>query len=205
MLFHGNRTIATLLLWIALFLSLLLTYFLVNWLPMLSRQAGVGIRSAILSVSALNLGAVCGCLLIGRLIDRFGPVVPVVAGYALGAVAVALLGLASDSGALLLLFSLLAGMTTIGAQMCTVALIACLYPTQLRATGVGWSMGIGRVGAVAGPLLGGLVIGAGLATASLYFMGGLLSLGSACLVLGLKGSLRRQPGQSSAIRAKVVA
>jgi AAHS family 4-hydroxybenzoate transporter-like MFS transporter len=205
MLFYGNRAIATLLLWIALFLSLLLTYFLVNWLPMLSRQAGVGIRSAILSVSALNLGAVCGCLLIGRLIDRFGPVVPVVAGYALGAVAVALLGLASNSGALLLLFALLAGMTTIGAQMCTVTLISCLYPTQLRATGVGWSMGIGRVGAVAGPLIGGLVIGAGIATASLYFMGGLLSLGSACLVLGLKGSLRRQPGQSTAIRAKAVA
>jgi MFS transporter, AAHS family, 4-hydroxybenzoate transporter len=190
MLFHDNRAMATVLLWMALFLSLLLTYFLSNWLPMLSQQAGVGIRGAILSVSALNLGAVCGSLLIGRLIDRFGPVVPVAVGYTLGAAAVALLGLAANSGALLLLFALLTGMTMIGAQMCTLSLIAFLYPTSLRATGVGWCMAVGRIGAIAGPLLGGLVIGAGFATASLYFIGGLLSLGSACLVLGLKVSAR---------------
>ena len=190
-LFRGQRAIGTALLWTTLILSLLVTFFLLNWLPILERQAGMGLRGAILGLSALNLGTICGCVIIGRLMDRFGPVVPIAAGYALGAAAVAFLGALGHSTVLLLLVAMLVGMTTVAAQFCMMALAAGFYPTALRATGVGWAHGVGKVGAVAGPLLGGILLAAGLSVQSVFVMGGLLSLGAACAVMGIKRVLPR--------------
>lgn len=181
-LFKHGRGRGTLLLWATLFLSLLMTYFLVNWIPVVARQGGLPITTAVLALSMLNLGAIIGCIVIGRLADRSRPAIPIGVAFAFGGVAIACISQAGASGPLLCLATFLVGALSIGAQMCTVALCAGYYDTFLRATGVGWAMGIGRIGAIAGPVLGGLLLGAGLPASSLFLWVGLVSVAAAAAI-----------------------
>lgn len=89
-LFRQGRAVATVLLWAAMFLTLLMAYFLTTWLPTIAAEAGV--RSALLAVATLNLGGVIGCVLIGRLADRYDPAMVIGAAYGLGACAITLIG-----------------------------------------------------------------------------------------------------------------
>jgi MFS transporter, AAHS family, 4-hydroxybenzoate transporter len=124
------------------------------------------------------------------------------AAYALGAVAVGLIGWAGTSDAMLLAITTVAGLLSVGAQMCTVSLCATFYATPLRATGVGWSMGWGRLGGIAGPVIGGMLIGAGLATSTLFLLAGGVSLGAA-LVLLVLGLLMRRAADPAAAETPV--
>ncbi|MGF6902385.1 MFS transporter [Paraburkholderia sp. GAS348] len=188
---QGNAT-ATFLLWIAFFLSLLLTYFLINWIPVVARTNGLDIGKAVLAVAMLNLGAVAGCIMLGRLADRFGPTRVIGCAYLAGAMAISAIGLVGWSPGLLYLTSFVAGAFSIGAQMCTVALCAVFYETGLRATGIGWAMGIGRTGAIAGPVMGGVLLGAGVAPAILFAIAGATSVGAALAVLVLGQLIQRR-------------
>ncbi len=194
-LFRNGRAPVTTLLWIAFFLSLLLTYFLINWIPVVARSNGLDIGKAVLAVSMLNLGAVAGCISLGRLSDRFGPPVVIGCAYLAGALAIAGIGFVSWSPALLYAMTFVAGALSVGAQMCTVALCAVYYDTFLRATGVGWAMGVGRTGAIAGPVLGGMLIGAGVTAGTLFLVAGATSAGAALAVLALGRAVRGQGGQ----------
>jgi AAHS family 4-hydroxybenzoate transporter-like MFS transporter len=191
-LFASGKALGTVLLWTTLFLSLLLTYFLVNWMPIIARQSGIGMTAAVLAVVALNLGAIVGCLAIGRLCDLYGRATIIIGcAFGLGAVAIALIGISKQSVPVLLAVTFLAGVFSIGAQMCTVALCASFYETSLRATGVGWAIGIGRIGSIVGPVLGGLLIAARMAAVPLFILVGAMSIGSAIAIVTL--GLRTAP------------
>ena len=190
-LFAQGRAPVTVLLWITLFLSLLLTVFLASWLPLVAHTAGIDINSSVLAVSALNIGGVIGCYFIGRLGTRYGAVRPIAVGYGLGSIGVALIGHVGHSGGALLAAAFVAGTLAVGAQMCAIGLAASFYDASLRATGVGWSLGAGRLGAVAGPALGGMLIAAGLSTQALFLVAGLVSLGAALAVLSIGAAVRR--------------
>ena len=181
-LFVGGRAVGTLLLWLTLFMSLLLTVFLVSWLPLVARTSGIGLKSAVLAVSALNLGGIAGCFLIGRVSRRWGPVLPIALSYVLGAVSISFLGFAGQSGTLLLIASLVAGLFTVGAQMSTIGFMAAFYDTSTRATGVGWALGIGRIGAVVGPIIGGVFISWGMPMPTLFLIAGGMALVAAFAV-----------------------
>lgn len=185
-LFAQGRGLGTLLLWLTLFCSLLLTYLLINWMPILVRRSGLGIEVAVSAVAMLNLGAVAGCVLIGRMADRYNPAIVIAGGYVLGAAAIVLIGHAGQSSTALWATAFVAGALSIGAQMCTVALCASFYETFLRATGVGWGMGIGRAGAIVGPIVGGILLSAGVEATTLFVVAGLTSLvaGVAVLTMG---------------------
>jgi AAHS family 4-hydroxybenzoate transporter-like MFS transporter len=185
-LFADGLASRTLLLWATLFCSLLLSYFLLNWMPMLARRTGIGIQGAVLAAAALNLGGLLGCLSMGWLADRYDAANVVGLAFILGGVAVAGLGLNGGSSTLLVCVAFLAGFLSIGAQMCTVALCPMFYKTSLRATGVGWSMAAGRIGAIVGPVIGGVLLAAGLSAWALFLIvGGVSLLASvAMLVLG---------------------
>ena len=183
-LFTEGRAASTLLLWATLFLSLLLTYFLINWIPIIARRSGIGMTSAVLGVAALNLGAIVGCLTLGRLADRHGRRTTVLAlAFAFGALPIGLIGAAHQSSVWLLGSAFVAGASSIGAQMCTVVYCANFYDTALRSTGVGWALGIGRIGSVVGPVVGGLLIRGGMASATLFVLIGMMSIGSAITIL----------------------
>ena len=178
-LFREGRALGTVLLWITLFLSLLLTYFLVNWVPVVAGHNGLSMASAVRAASMLNFGSIFGCIVLGQLADRFGIARVVGCAFTLGAVAIALIGQTGASAALLGAVAFAAGFLSIGAQICTVAMCAGFYDTFSRATGIGWSMGVGRVGAIVGPVLGGVFLGAGMAPSMLFFLVGATSLGAA--------------------------
>ena len=174
-LFRHDRAIGTLLIWWTLFLSLLMAYFLLNWLPLVARSTGIGLQGSVLAIAALNAGTVIGCVLLGPLANRQpGPLLG--GAYAAGAVSIALIGQSGHSSLMLLTTSFAAGFFATGAQLCTIAFGAAFYETQVRATGVGWSMGVGRVGGVLGPIFGGLLIGAGVAAPTLFLLTGGVAL-----------------------------
>lgn len=183
-LFTQGRATGTLLIWTTLFLSLVMAYFLLNWLPLVARGTGVGLRGAVLAVAALNFGTVAGCLILGPLANR-RPALVIGGAYLLGAVSIALIGQAGQSSSLLLAASFAAGFFATGAQFCTIALGAAFYETWLRATGVGWSMGIARIGGVVGPVLGGLLVGAATGAPTLFLIAGLVSLAAALAATAL--------------------
>jgi AAHS family 4-hydroxybenzoate transporter-like MFS transporter len=198
-LFEHRLALGTLILTTTFFLTLMLSYFLVNWLPLLTRQAGVGMQSAVLGVAALNLGAILGCLVIGRLVDRYGAALPIGVAYILGAAAIALIGLNAHAAPLMLALCFVAGGFSVGAQMCVVALCATFYQTELRATGVGWLMGAGRIGAILGPILGGALIARGMSATNLFFVAGGVSLLTAFTVFAMGWFvLRKGPAAAGA-------
>ncbi|MDB5456242.1 MAG: 4-hydroxybenzoate transporter [Caulobacter sp.] len=197
-LFDNRLALGTSILTITFLLSLMLSYFLVNWLPLLTRQAGVGIQSAVLGVAALNLGAILGCLVIGRLVDRYGAALPIGVAYILGAVAIGLIGLNAHSAPLMLTLCFIAGGFSVGAQMCVVALCATFYKTSLRATGVGWLMGAGRIGAILGPILGGVLIARGMTATNLFLVAGGVSLLTAVGVFAMGWFVLRKIAAPSA-------
>lgn len=168
-LFGKNRTASTLLLWVVFFMNLLLLYFLVNWLPSLLRQAGVPLDKAIVSTALLNLGGIAGALTFARLIDRLGAFRVLPAAYVAAAAATVAIGRGTGADfATLMVLVFVAGFCVIGAQISINALAANTYPTEMRSTGVGWALGIGRAGSIVGPVVGGLLVGLGLALDALF-------------------------------------
>jgi MFS transporter, AAHS family, 4-hydroxybenzoate transporter len=156
-LFRGGRTLATLLLWVVFFMSLLDIYFLSNWLPTVLNDLGASISEAAAIGSMLQVGGVVGTFALGSIIDRFSfralALVYFVAVFAVGAI-----GQLGHSAALVTLAIFVAGFCIVGGQIAANALAAGFYPTSVRATGVGWALGIGRVGSIVGPLVGGVLL-----------------------------------------------
>jgi MFS transporter, AAHS family, benzoate transport protein len=162
--------------------GLLLVYSLNTWLPELMLRAGFNAKGSLSFLLVLNGGAVIGALIGSRVADRYGPKPVVSSCFLLGAVSVALLTVNLPL-ALLLIFVAVAGLGTSGTQTLIYGLVANYYRTNVRGAGVAWCAGFGRLGGVGGPVIGGLMIGAGLSTNAIFWvlaglavLGGLLTL-----------------------------
>ncbi len=160
-LFKQGRTLGTLMIWLSFFCCLLMVYALGSWLPKLMANAGYSLGSSLSFLLALNFGGVVGAIAGGWLGDRFSLPKVVVAYFALGTASIALLGFNSPMPVLYLLIAV-AGATTIGTQILLYANTAQFYPLSIRSTGLGWASGVGRLGAIVGPLLGGSLVAAAL-------------------------------------------
>jgi AAHS family 4-hydroxybenzoate transporter-like MFS transporter len=158
-LFADGRGAWTLWLWVLAFSSLLLTYFLVHWIPLVLVDAGVAQGKAIMGVALLNLGGIVGSLVIGRISDRRGPYLAMGLALAFAIVFVAAIGLSVEAGAAVVLSVIFfAGVTFVGMQLNISALAATNYPAVMRSAGTGWSIAAGRVGSIVGPLVGGALV-----------------------------------------------
>ncbi|MBV4504478.1 MFS transporter [Pseudomonas sp. BW13M1] len=157
-LFRNGLAIRTLALWLAFFCCLLMVYALSSWLPKLMASAGYSLGSSLSFLLALNFGGMAGAILGGWLGDRYNLVKVKVAFFLAAALSISLLGVNSPMPVLYLLI-FIAGATTIGTQILLYAGAAQLYGLSVRATGLGWASGIGRNGAIVGPLLGGALMG----------------------------------------------
>ena len=160
-LFKHQRAVGTLMIWLSFFCCLLMVYALGSWLPKLMASAGYSLGSSLSFLLALNFGGVVGAISGGWLGDRFTLPKVVLGFFALGTVAIALLGFNSPM-AMLYLLIIIAGATTIGTQILLYANTAQFYPQAIRSTGLGWASGVGRTGAIVGPLLGGWLMAASL-------------------------------------------
>lgn len=157
-LFREGRALRTLCLWLAFFCCLLMVYALSSWLPKLMANAGYSLGSSLSFLLALNFGGMAGAILGGWLGDRFNLVKVMVAFFVAAALSISLLGFNSPTSLLYLLI-FVAGATTIGTQILLYACAAQFYGLSIRSTGLGWASGIGRNGAIVGPLLGGALLG----------------------------------------------
>ncbi|MGF6691859.1 MFS transporter [Pseudomonas sp. D(2018)] len=157
-LFREGRGLRTLMIWVAFFCCLLMVYALSSWLPKLMANAGYSLGSSLSFLLALNFGGMFGAIAGGFLGDRFNLPKVVAAFFIVAAVSISLLGFKSPTPVLYLLIGI-AGATTIGTQILLYATAAQFYGLAIRSTGLGWASGIGRNGAIVGPLLGGALLG----------------------------------------------
>jgi AAHS family 4-hydroxybenzoate transporter-like MFS transporter len=167
----GLRSI-TLLLWVCFATTLMTNFFLNSWLPLVGRDNGLSADQASFASSLYSFGGAAGGVLMSVLIDRFGFVV-IAALFALSVPAIALIGITGMAYASLVPLVLAAGLTVLGAQFGNNASAGLLYPTAFRAKGVGWALGVGRFGAIAGQLAGGVLLAMHLPVRSLFLMASL--------------------------------
>jgi AAHS family 4-hydroxybenzoate transporter-like MFS transporter len=144
--------VGSLMLWLAYFMGLVIFYALINWMPILFKDAGIAPKDATLIAALFPLGGV-GAIFFGWLMDRFNGNKIIAVGYALTAVSIYTIGQMAGSVGWLVLVVFVAGTIMNTAQSSMPALAAGFYPTQGRATGVAWMLGIGRFGGIAGSFL----------------------------------------------------
>jgi MFS family permease len=144
-------------------MGLLLVYGLNTWLPKIMGEAGYSLDAGLLLLLVLNLGAVTGLLVAGRVADSRGNKPVVMLWFGLAAVALALLSIKMDSSLIVYLAVFTAGAFVFSAQVLVYAFVGHLYPAQIRGTALGMTAGVGRLGAIVGPFLGGALVSAGLA------------------------------------------
>lgn len=178
-LFTDGRAVFTSLLWAVFVANLMALQFLLTWLPTVLESATVPRVVAATATVLVPAGGVVGGLILGRLLDS-GSIRPIAIAFALGVPMVALIGSSADSTALLMLATFGAGCAVIGGQTNLHSIAGQFYPTFIRSNGVGWANGVGRVGSVLGPVLGGMLIGLDLPNAQLFLFAALPPFCAAC-------------------------
>jgi len=168
-LFTEGRAIATTLIWVIYFMNLLNLYFLNSWLPTIISDAGIPVDTAIRLTSLFQIGGIGGALVLGRVLDRFLSFWILAGCYVWAAACIFLIGQAGASVPLLAATIACAGLGIIGGQNASHALSSEFYPTRMRSTGVGWALGIGRIGSIVGPLLGGQLLAQGTAARQVFW------------------------------------
>jgi AAHS family 4-hydroxybenzoate transporter-like MFS transporter len=168
-LFARGRATRTLLLWIIFFCSLLDLFLLTTWLPTQMRSLGFSNETAILLGTLLQVGALAGMAL-GWVIDRVGHGLTLFLSYTVGALALAAIGLVGANLPLLTVSVFLAGFGVVGSQVAANAVSVAAYPTEARSTGVGWALGVGRLGSIIGPGLAGVLLGLHVANRDIFFL-----------------------------------
>lgn len=166
-LFAERRTLVTLLLWVVFFMSLLDLYLLSNWLPTVLNDLGASVSASAAIGAMLQVGGVVGTFTLGTFIDRFS-FRALALTYLAAALAIAGIGFSSHSIALVTVAIFASGFCVVGGQIAANALTATYYPTAIRSTGVGWALGIGRIGSIVGPLIGGIMLARGMGAQSLF-------------------------------------
>ena len=177
----------TLRLWAVFFVNLMAVYFLISWIPTLLVQAGHGLERATQTSVLLNLGGATGPLVLGAVTARYGTRRILPAWFLAAAAAVAAVGQAGHSLGALMALTFLAGFFTFGAQISMNALAAARYATAVRATGVGWALGIGRLGSILGPVVGGVLVGWALGLEVYFGLFGVLLVAAALVCAGIRG------------------
>jgi AAHS family 4-hydroxybenzoate transporter-like MFS transporter len=190
-LFREGRMMMTILLWIISVMNLLILYFLSSWLPIVIRDAGYSIASAVLIATGLQIGGMIGAFGLASLIGRRGFVPVLTSTLALAGAAIALIGQPGLSFPLLTAAVFVAGMCVIGSQLGINALAAISYPTYLRSSGVGWSAGVGRVGAIVGPIIGGELMRFRWPTSQIFLVAAIPAVISTAAMFSMRWAINR--------------
>jgi MFS transporter, AAHS family, 4-hydroxybenzoate transporter len=160
-LFTEGRAIATVLLWVPFFMVFMVLVTVTFWTPAVLNSVGFSLSSAALIVGLNNFGSACASAMSGWFVHRFGAYRVLLPAAIIGGLCLAWFGQATSSVLSLGIASLLAGFFVGGTGTGLIALAAGMYPTAIRSTGIGWAMGMGRVGQFFGPFLAGQLVGLG--------------------------------------------
>jgi AAHS family 4-hydroxybenzoate transporter-like MFS transporter len=145
-------------------------------MPTVLNLLGVSPAQAVFASSLRELGAIFPVLYLGLAIDRIGPERALAIHYAAGAVFIAVIALFALPFFVLCVVIFLAGMTIIGSQTGVNGACGKLYPARMRTSGIGWALGIGRLGGIVAPVLGGYLLAIGLPPTRMFLVAGLFAL-----------------------------
>jgi AAHS family 4-hydroxybenzoate transporter-like MFS transporter len=162
MLFGPGYALQTVLLWIVFFCSLMNLFLFAYWMPEVLHLGGFTPAEAARASSYRELGAICAVLYLGALIDRHGPERALALHYAAGIIFIGAIALFVMPYLLLAIVIFFAGMMITGSQTGANATAGKLYPARMRTSGIGWALGIGRLGGIAAPVLGGWLLTLGM-------------------------------------------
>jgi AAHS family 4-hydroxybenzoate transporter-like MFS transporter len=201
-LFDGRLAIITPLFWFAYIASSITMFFLNSWTPILAEASGYTPAQAALGLSMFSLGGAVAAMIVGWVIDRFGmialAVVPLIASPL-----VASLGLAGYGDGMFLAAMLCVGFFVVGGHQGLNSAVGQFYPSANRATAVGWALSVAKIGSIAGPLVGGILIARHLPLPSLFLLAAVPPLVVACCFLVLGMTQRRQTAAPAAAPAEI--
>lgn len=199
-IFRDKRLAGTLLVGGVFFVTLMETFCLQSWLPTVLVDQGFSVTAASAIGTLFSASGIAAVLVVGPFIDRFGPYRVMGVLFLIGTAFVAALGMAlGHDVTLLYTVVVLAGFCVGSTQKAAASLLVYYYPTDLCAAGAGWAYGVGRLGAIAGPIVIGIALHSGLAPATLFYVGALPMLFAALFVFSL-GALSRQGGAGAPVR-----
>ena len=167
-LFTEKRAFLTVMIWLTYFMSLLMLYGLNTWLPKFMNEAGFPLGSSLSFLLALNVGATVGAVLMGWLADRWGVGKALILFFLIAFISISSLGYATNMVLLYILIAI-AGAATVGTQNLTHSYTSQFYPVTMRSTALGWALGVGRIGGILGPTIGGILLASKL-TLQINFM-----------------------------------
>jgi AAHS family 4-hydroxybenzoate transporter-like MFS transporter len=191
LLFREGRARITLLLWVMFFMNLLALFFLNSWLPTVLNKAGLSQHLAIVIAALLHFGGIAGGLAIAPLCDRFSPYAVLAFAYILSGTFIAGIGISRNVALFAMATTFFAGFFTFGAQNTANAIAATRYPTAMRSSGIGWALGIGRIGQVVGPLIGGFLLSLQWGTTQILYVIAVPSVVAATAAFFLSGGSER--------------
>lgn len=201
-LFSDGRALGTLLLWVINFMNLLNLYFMAGWLPTIV-SAKYSLPASQLVGTFLQVGGVIGTFAFSWLIGRLGFIPVLATAFFTACISIALIGQPALSLALLTVVVFIAGFCVVGGQGAVNALAATFYPTQLRSTGVGSGLGVGRIGGIVGPYVAGALVGAGWAPKEIFYAAAVPAFISAVTMFSLRWVMK--PQKSDVAKPEVLA
>ncbi len=168
-LFTEGRAVPTVLLWVPFFMVFMVLVTVTFWTPAVLNSVGFSLSAAALIVGLNNLGSVCASAMSGWAVHRFGAYRVLIPAFIVGGLCLAWFGQATSSVVTLGTASFLAGFFVGGTGTALIAVAAGMYPTAIRSTGIGWAMGMGRVGQFFGPILTGILVGLGYKAGGIFY------------------------------------
>ena len=197
--FQAGRGAGTLLLWFVFILNLGEFYGLQSWLPSILTNEHYSLTTAATATSLTTTGGIIAAFVAGPAMDLVGAYGSLAVLYLAGVVFVALTGVALHQPEwLLLTAAFFAGFCVSGAQKSVIALAALFYPAPVRSTGVGWALGIGRIGGIGGPLLIGALLGWNFTPQSVFFAAAIPMLLASIAVAAMGWIYRRRDAVAAA-------
>jgi AAHS family 3-hydroxyphenylpropionic acid transporter len=160
-LFGPGQRLISISLWIAFILTLAQLYILLNWLPTLIENRGLGASLGTTGALMLNVGSIAGAFLVGFMCDKWGVRWPMLFVYAVMILSMLALTQVSGFWSVIVVCSV-AGFAVVGAQFALYGLAPQFYPDAVRGASAGAAVAAGRVGSVAGPAVAGILLGMGL-------------------------------------------
>ena len=203
-LFTEGRALGTLLLWIPYFMNLLIIYFIVSWLPALLQQSELPVSAGINAIVLFSLGGIAGSLLEGRLMTWLGAIFLLAVEFGISTLLIGSLAF-TVSLALIMTITFILGLTVQGAQAGLNALVAAFYPTAIRSTGVGWALGVGRIGSIVGPVLAGSLLSIGWHPRQIFLAGAIPALCAAISIMATSRLRANTRAYSSELDPEVMA